>query len=78
MIVNVGLKHIAGGFKSNPWSCPVALAIAESTNEPYVSVGPYRVKFSPYELGQGLPDKVVNFIAEFDEGLPVTPFNFHI
>jgi len=82
MKIHVTEKHIKKGVISDPWNCPIAIAIQKATGiEPTVTSEWYildSVKFPvPKKVSKlPMPKKVSKFIDDFDQGKPVKPFNF--
>lgn len=83
MKVIVTQDHIARG-RQGPNSCPVALALKETSSDfANVIVGPQwffsrNEEFHITYQSTNLPKKVQQFIKKFDAGEPVKPFSFEI
>jgi len=73
MKIHVTEKHIINGKTTNPWQCPVALAIKEATGRKPTVISEW-YSFNNEELP--LPEKVTKFIDNFDRGKKVKPFSF--
>lgn len=84
MKVIVTQDHIDHGYPGTPSSCPVALALKEtSTDFANVIVGPFwfSSRNEEFQITYGvtnLPKKVQQFIRKFDTSKPVKPFLFEI
>ena len=76
MKIKVTQEHIERGVVKDCDVCPVALAMQEAMEDDKVRV------FSTYiETSEGnyiTPESVGDFIDNFDEGLPVKPFEFEL
>lgn len=84
MKINVTEDHIARGRQGAPNSCPVALALKETSSDfANVVVSPswFFSKNKDFKItyeATNLPKKVQQFIKKFDTGKPVKPFSFEI
>lgn len=84
--ISVTAGHIARGLINHCCECPIALAAAEAF--PHAErVGRHRVVVTGYgillalagrELVLPLPREATDFIATFDDGQPVEPFEFTV
>lgn len=80
--IKVTKEHIRRGTKCSGQFCPVALAIkdhkilSKKLNDIYV----YSYKIDNFEksLDIPLPEKVQNFISDFDNKRTVKPFEFFV
>jgi hypothetical protein len=71
--VRVTDEHIARGARRDPGSCPVSLALREmAATTVDVQYGITTVGRAAYRT----PVSVRGFIADFDSGFPVSPFEF--
>ena len=64
-----------GGIES--CDCPVALAMRRHWPEARVGSTRFSKDMIPFEQ-HDLPDKAVNWIKEYDSGMPVAPFTFEV
>lgn len=71
-LIRVTSSHIANGKPRSYCECPVALAMMECTGETWF-VTPSRV-----DRVYALPDVARQFIADFDAGRSVGPFEFEL
>ena len=79
MIIKVTQEHIEKGKKNNCWRCPIALAIAEASGGCRIAVlFEHYVIEDEARTARTLPVEAISFIASFDAGLPVAPFEFEI
>lgn len=81
--IHVLRRHIDEGLKSDCNRCPVALALHEHTGLPHVSAGPTALIASSTlgnfaEFYAQTPQIVRKFMAEFDNGEVIAPFNFTV
>jgi hypothetical protein len=75
MIIRVTQEHISMGKARESRKCPLALAIRDAiTWKAVVVVG--TTTFSIGEMWYNLPDTARSFRNDFDNGLPVFPFEF--
>lgn len=84
MKIRVTQHHIDCGVRNSTWQCPIALALSDLTGTRDVSVGPSllgyldngrpRRHFKWYRM----PDEGAEFIALFDRGEPVQPFELEV
>lgn len=72
--INVTQQHIDNGVSGDPHTCPVALAIHETTGRNHVKVEAYQ--FTIDDNAYFMPSSVRNFIDAFDSNEPVQPFSF--
>lgn len=75
MRINVTAAHIAAGVPGSARCCPVALAISEHVPPDC----PVLVRFASADIDGDsfwLPTEAQDFICNFDENLPVSPFEF--
>lgn len=83
MKVNVTKTYIDAGVPRDCDRCPVALAVLGEHAIP-VMVGPFRMarradtwtEARPSEVD--LPQRAVDWIRDFDNGIPVEPFSFEV
>jgi hypothetical protein len=75
MQIRVTQEHIDRGLRCSPGRCPVALALRSTLNKS-VNVGK-REAFIGDAIVK-LPDAAKIFIHNFDERLPVKPFEFDL
>jgi len=76
--IEVTADDIKNGDKRTCVSCPVALALGRALGS-YAFAGP--ISLFPYSgstLRIDTPDEVIQFMTNFDAGLPVQPFSFTI
>jgi hypothetical protein len=82
--VQVTQEDIDNGTPGKPCSCPVALAVLRAFNVSgvYISVEPVYITFQPRYLSHheyyATPSSVASFVAMFDTGFPVEPFEFEL
>lgn len=78
-LIKVTKAHIAKGNTGNGASCPVALAIRDvvKSDTVYVSSS-IRYDYKGYYTIVAAPARVVKFVAAFDKGKKVKPFNFYL
>lgn len=76
LTLHVTQDHISRGAKEDACNCPIALAIKEQLpNRQDVQVdGDVRVRVLDEEFAWNGGELVDEFVAKFDEGLPVEPF----
>lgn len=80
MTINVTQEDINKGVRNSCTKCPVALAVHRALNK-MVRVGfsGVRVEFSIGVLQfLRIPQECQDFMARFDFGMPVQPFEFEI
>lgn len=73
--IHVTEQDIRDGLIDDPWSCPVARALAAHGFVPFVSSD--EMKFPKMGWADN-PQSVKQFIRRFDAGEPVEPFTFRI
>lgn len=73
--IHVTAEDIAAGTRRDCETCPIAQALMRQGFTD-VSVSADSILFGPY--WQPASDRVADFIHEFDEGLPVEPFDFDV
>jgi hypothetical protein len=80
IIVSVTAGHIAAGKREDCENCPIALAFAEVfPGSPYIDEFSCMITDDDgAEVEFDLPDEALEFIAAFDDGLPVAPFSFTV
>jgi hypothetical protein len=81
MLIQVTQRHIAAGTACMPYSCAVALAIADALPgcEPEVLRNAITIRRSDGNFQSvDLPYPVVQFIRAFDDGAEVVPFEFDL
>ncbi len=76
MNIKVTQAHIEKGKRCNDWQCPIALAIIETDKFWNVSVGDEEIILNDKKFTA--PNLVKNFVFNFDQKLPVKPFEFVI
>ena len=78
MIIKVTQEHIDAGTRKSCFHCPIALAVKEATcMDP--AVRPYGVRFYAYpKYIIELPNSAIRFIENFDNHVPVKPFEFNL
>lgn len=76
MKIKVTKEHIDKGVKGSWDCCPIALAIKEQLNIESIEVNDELI--STQERDYRTPLSCVNFMEKFDEGDPVTPFEFEL
>ena len=74
--VRVTAQHIAFGKKANYDSCPVALALAEAVGATPTTTGVATTIDLPGHRDLPLPERVSQWVSDFDAGKPVKPFTF--
>lgn len=73
--IRVTAEHIRRGARSQPFSCPIALACqAAGQTKPLVGLD---VLFAD-DHKHLLPPAVQQWVRNFDDGLPVEPFEFEL
>ena len=81
MKIKVTQEHIDYGG-ADAVSCPVALAVNDAyscdVNDEFVSVSINRIIVYPHGVTTDLPDVTKEFIACYDLGRPVRPFDFEL
>lgn len=86
MRFHVTRKHIKEGRSLvNGSACPVALAIKEKingcvevTNFGYLYLSPERLVPNEDRIALPLPEAVQDFVNQYDNDNPVTPFTFEL
>ena len=77
MILPLLQKHIDNGIKSSCSFCPLSLALSDvGVYYPYVGFATMVGTIDSQRVTVYTTDAMQDFIARFDEGLPVTPHNF--
>jgi hypothetical protein len=82
MKISVTQKHIDEGIRHDPCMCPIALAGSEAFKRTVI-VG-LNMLLPSYSIEAGawdvltLPAKAMKFMANFDDGLSVQPFEFEV
>lgn len=76
MTISVTQEDIDQGTACNPFCCPIALVLRRIRPRGRVSVGPLGVSMQAQY--QPLPPAVCDFIAKFDLGQTVSPFQFDL
>ena len=74
--VNITQSHILSGRKGACRFCPIALALKDAFPESTVHVQGFYFTIDGVQFQS--PKEVVNFISDFDSGLPVRPFSFEL
>ena len=80
-VIRVTADHIARGKRHDAFLCPIALAACEQTGcEPGdLVVGDYIIAPSRAgDISGHLPASACSFERDFDDGLPVEPFEFAV
>lgn len=81
MKVSVTQDHIAVGVPKKSSSCPIALALQETTGATKVSVGTYTCSWEETNgdhFRANLPMEAENFVRSFDLGNKMKPFSFEV
>lgn len=73
--VKVTLGHIALGKKVSDTECPIALAFRDAGLK--AVVGHTVMHVNGYVI-KPPPEQCRAFVSEFDQGKPVSPFEFHV
>lgn len=78
--VKVEQKHINNGTKGNCYSCPIARAISDIDGMEWVQVDHFDIKgtFNGVGFCMTTPQICKRFMFDFDQGYPVTPFEFEL
>ncbi len=76
MKIKVEQSDIDGGARCNGNHCPIALAIKRAIKSDDVCVGVIDGRIGLREIL--LPPAAIDFVAQFDLGKDVTPFEFEI
>lgn len=76
MLIRVTKKHIKQGVISDPYSCPVALAIRDKGFECVVTEHTIRTNNIWAYKRYNCPRSVSRFVKAFDKGRKVKPFSF--
>ena len=77
MLIEVTQSDInLGGFTG--CSCPVALALKRHWPEAACGATQFETRNCSAHTAHDLPDKAVNWIADWDRRLPVKPFTFEV
>ena len=76
-VISVKKKHIKNGEPENCETCPVALALREAGVNSLL-VGSERFFNNTYSTIASAPRSVQRFVASFDAGRKVKPFNFKL
>lgn len=76
MKISVEQKHINQGEQEHCERCPIALAIFDSVEACFVSVESFFVHIDSESFD--LPDNAIDFIESYDDGEPVSPFEFEL
>ena len=77
MIVKVTQEHIDKGRRRATSACPIALALKEQLGHEVV-VGEFSTYIGINSDSIPLPRSAQRFVARFDRGKPVKPFNFRV
>ena len=81
MKIRVTQEHINEGVPGKACSCPIALALNDQINPPHhIQVGSEVILISSAldTCAYGLPEKVKQFISDFDGELFVEPLEFEL
>lgn len=82
MIINVTQEDIEKGSIGNPFECPVAFALKKTFPHWYlIRVGLNVIEFVLFDdvdVQVETPEKVKEFILQYDYGEIVSPFEFEI
>lgn len=76
MLIEVKQKHIDEGAKGSCSRCPIALALLDAGHRD-VWIGNITL-YTSVRKETYLPPKAIQWINNFDDGLPVLPFSFEI
>lgn len=79
-IITVKQEHINEGKFRSPYSCPIAKALKEKQIL-FHGVTQEGIDFTTSfadDTRVALPDEAIQFINDFDEHIPVKPFEFEI
>lgn len=76
--IKVTKKDIKRGEPTDPYSCPIALAVKRTlkVKQVCVTLGLVEFLWKDVEIVAPLPIKAETFIDRFDEELEVEPFSF--
>jgi hypothetical protein len=75
MKIKVEQRHINLGYRDDPCQCAIALAVKEALETDFAMVlSTILVRGQEFEI----PEAVKAFITAFDNGNPVTPFEFDL
>lgn len=75
-IISVTKEDIENGETQSKYSCPIALALKRA--EPAASIHVYKQHLKVDSVIYELSPRIQTFIAYFDNGLPVEPFEFSL
>lgn len=84
MKIRVTQHHINCGVRNSTGQCPIALALRDLVGTRDVSVGPSMLGYMDKTSISGhfkwymMPDEGAEFIALFDRGEPVEPFELEV
>ena len=79
MIIQVTQQHIDFGLRGSCSSDPLSLAMLDAgLSEPWVSPAYFRWKKDGKTYFHPIPENVVEFIIDFDNGKEVRPFEFEV
>lgn len=80
MLIKVTQEHIDKGLRAVPNSCPIALAILDTCQCGFISVGVNNCVFDVDNHSKSvyLPLMAILFIRLFDSHQPVEPFEFEL
>ncbi len=81
MKITVTQEHIDGGVKDSPWACPIARALPRAPAGYDYEVFEDRVHLWSSREGARysyLPEEARLFVAKFDNGEAVEPFEFEL
>jgi len=76
IIVDVTEMDILEGVPMECDQCPIAIALLRHGEEVSVAVKNATLIKDGEMYTAGLPSQVTKFICDFDDGLPVSPFQF--
>lgn len=80
-VIDVTETDISLGERKDCSECAVARAIHRKLPNDRVQIVEhegYQIEIGPAVIIKNLPLPIVNFINDFDAGLPVSPFSFHL
>lgn len=77
MRIQVTAEDIRCGRQQEPSSCPIALAVKRCSGMESVEVSECDVEYGAGRIAN-LPWKARLFVGQFEDGEPVTPFEFDL
>jgi hypothetical protein len=79
MKIQVIEKHITDGKRGSCTHDPVALSLLDAGfQKPWVSPGYLAWRFENKDYFQAIPENVLEFMKQFDNGQLVYPFDFEV